>query len=223
MLEISTTEMKEIDRYAIESIGIPSIVLMESAALKVMEEMDLKKMNSFTIICANGNNGGDGLVVARRLILANKKVDLFIVGQLNQGTNDFQVNLDILKNIQVPFNQINSEKEMNLLINSLKENDLTVDAIFGIGLNQEVKGLFYQVIKHINQYSKEILSVDIPSGLDVDSGEILGIAVQANKTISFHQMKKGLLKNKEYSGEIIVADIGIPHFVTDMILDKRRE
>lgn len=100
---------------------------------------------------------------------------------------------------------------------------MTIDAIFGIGLNQEVKRVYYQVIKYINQYSKETLSLDTPSGLDGDSGEVLGVAVRADKTISFHQMKKGLIKNKEYSGEIIVADIGIPHFVTDIILGKIRE
>lgn len=212
--------MQAIDRYAIDTVGIPSIILMESAALKILENIDLQNINSVSIICASGNNGGDGLAIARRLILANKEVDLFIIGNPDKGTKDFQINLTILKNMNIHFTVIDSEHSFDLLEHSLKQNDLTIDAIFGIGLNGEVKGLFYQVIGKINQHSNHILAVDIPSGLDGDSGELLGISVKANQTITFHQMKKGLIKNKLHAGEITVVNIGIPSFVTKIILEK---
>lgn len=212
--------MQAMDLYAIETVGIPSIVLMESAALKVLENINLQNIDSASIICAAGNNGGDGLAIARRLILANKKVDLFIIGNPDKGTKDFKINLTILKNMNVNFTVIDGEYSLDLLEQSIKENDLTIDAIFGIGLNGEVKGLFYQAIEKINQHPKNTLAVDIPSGLDGDSGEVLGVSVKANQTITFHQMKKGLIKNNVYSGEITIADIGIPSFVTEIILGK---
>ncbi|MDN6161341.1 MAG: NAD(P)H-hydrate epimerase [Atopostipes sp.] len=222
MLEITAAEMKTMDQYAIEEIGIPSIVLMESAALKVVEAINLKNTESYTIISATGNNGGDGLAIARRLILANKKVDLFILGDVRTATEDFQINLTILENMEVNYQIINHRESLVKVEEAIKKNDLTIDAIFGIGLDRMVEGIFYQTIEQMNQFTKEILAVDIPSGLDADSGEILGISVQANRTVSFHQMKKGLNKNKEYSGKTILADIGIPAFVTDKILAKKR-
>lgn len=222
MLIISGTQMQAIDRYAIEKIGIPSIVLMENAAIKVVDAIDLEHTESYTIICATGNNGGDGLAIARHLFLNNKKVDLFIIGEPDKGTDDFKINLNILKNIDLAFTIIDNDamKERNLLEKSLKENDLTIDALFDIGLNREVSGLYSQIIKKINQHARKVLAVDIPSGLDADSGKVLGISVKANQTISFHQIKKGLTRNKLYSGELLVADIGIPDFVTQIILDR---
>lgn len=220
MLTISAAEMKAMDSYAIKKVGIPSIVLMESAALKVVENIDLKKKNSFTVICSTGNNGGDGLAIARRLILADKKVELFLLADPEKGTEDFKINLEILKNMGINY-RLYSEADFSIhLKKALMKNDLSIDAIFGIGLNREVEGLYKESIQLINQYAKETLAVDTPSGIDADTGKVFGLAVKADQTISFHLMKKGLLKNKEYSGATIVADIGIPKFVTRLILDK---
>ncbi len=225
MLIISATQMQAIDRYAIEKIGIPSIVLMENAAIKFIDAIDLENTESYTIICATGNNGGDGLAIARHLFLNNKIVDLFIIGEPDKGTDDFKINLNILKNIKLPFTIVNQNlmEAKNSLEKSLKENDLTIDALFGIGLNGEVSGLYSQIIKKINQHARKVLAVDIPSGLDANSGKVLGIAVKANQTISFHHIKKGLSRNKLYSGEVLVADIGIPDFVTQIILDRFKD
>ena len=221
MITISCEEMKAMDSYAIENIRIPSIVLMENAAIKVVDNIDLDKTASFTVVCGVGNNGGDGLAIARHLILNEKKVDLFIIGNLHKGTKDFNVNLNILKNMEIEFNNINSEIELKSLKESLVKNDLTIDSIFGIGLTREVGDIFKEVIFLINNHSNKILSVDIPSGLDGDTGEVLGISVKANKTITFHLPKKGLLKNKECTGEIIVEPIGIPEKATNAILNKK--
>lgn len=220
MLAISCEEMKAMDSYAINNIGIPSLLLMENAALRVLENINLEEKKSFTILCGTGNNGGDGLALARHLILRKKEVDLFIIGQLDKGTEDFNINLNILKKLDVGFIYITGRDELNLLEESVKNRDLTIDSIFGIGLTRRVEGLFYHAIDIINRHSKEILSVDIPSGLDGDTGEVWGISVKADKTVTFHLIKKGLLENGEYTGKLIVEDIGIPDKATRAILKR---
>lgn len=210
--------MKAMDTYAIYVLGIPSIVLMENAALKVIENIDLDTTNSFTVVAAPGNNGGDGLAIARHLLLRDKKVNLFIMGDLNKATADFLTNLTILKNMKVDFIHIPDGNGMESLKVALSESDLTIDAIFGIGLDRPVEGLFGQVIKRMNQYAKKILAVDLPSGLHGNSGEVSGISIQADQTICFHQMKKGLVNREPYTGEVTVVNIGIPNSVTETIL-----
>lgn len=218
MLTITCQQMKAMDSYAINNIGIPSIVLMENAALKVVENIDLEKFNSFTIVCGVGNNGGDGLAVARHLILNRKIVDLFIIGNLEKGTQDFNVNLNILKNLDVEFVNISKDEDLNLLKESLEKNHMTIDSIFGIGLARDVGGMFYDVIKIINEFSKNTISVDIPSGLNGDTGKPMDISIKADKTITFHHMKKGLVNSEDYTGEVLVEDIGIPNRATVEVL-----
>ncbi|NLJ78718.1 MAG: NAD(P)H-hydrate epimerase [Tissierellia bacterium] len=220
MMAISCNEMKSMDRYAIDSIGIPSIILMENAALEVVANVDLDSSNSFTIICGIGNNGGDGLAIARHLILKEKKVELFIIGRLDKGTADFHVNLNILNNMGINYVHIADYETLNDLKISVGSSDLTIDSIFGIGLTRNVGGLFYQTIKIINEYSRDILSVDIPSGLHGDTGQVLGISIKAKKTVTFHRIKKGMVDNEGYTGKIIVGDIGIPQKVTEIILGQ---
>lgn len=218
MLTITCQQMKAMDSYAINNIGIPSIVLMENAALKVVENIDLEKFNSFTIVCGVGNNGGDGLAVARHLILNRKIVDLFIIGNLEKGTRDFNVNLNILKNLDVEFVNISKDEDLDLLKESLEKNHMTIDSIFGIGLARDVGGIFYDVIKIINEFSKNTISVDIPSGLNGDTGKPMDISIKADKTITFHHMKKGLVNSEDYTGEVLVEDIGIPNRATVEVL-----
>lgn len=220
MIRITCNEMRQMDKSAINKIGIPSIVLMENAAFKVLENIDLKENNDFTIISGIGNNGGDGLAIARQLLIKDKNIDLFIIGDLNKGTDDFKTNLNILKNMEIPFTQITQKKDLYVLKEAIEENQVTIDAMFGLGLNKNLEGLYFDVISFTNLYSLYTISVDAPSGLDCDTGNILGIAIKADKTITFHLMKKGLLGNEAYTGEIVVANIGIPEKVTNFILNK---
>ena len=210
MESISCQEMKEMDSYAINTVGIPSIVLMENAALKVINNIDLN-FNNFTVVCGRGNNGGDGLAVARHLIIKGKKVRIYIVGDIKNGTEDFNINLSILKNLKAEIINIKNEKELLQLKEDLSVSDITIDALFGIGLKRNIEGLYLEIIKMINNESKQIISVDIPSGIDGDTGKPMGICVKADKTVTFHKMKKGLLNCGNYTGEIIVEDIGIPN------------
>ena len=111
MESISCQEMKEMDSYAINTVGIPSIVLMENAALKVINNIDLN-YNNYTVVCGRGNNGGDGLAIARHLIIKGKKVRIYIAGDLKSGTEDFNINLNILKNLKAEIINIKDEKEL---------------------------------------------------------------------------------------------------------------
>lgn len=220
MIRITCNEMREMDKEAIRKIGIPSIILMENAAFKVIENIDLEKYNNFTIIAGVGNNGGDGLAIARQLLMKNKNIDLFIIGDIDKGTIDFKTNLNILRNMDIAFNRILDKKDLYILKASLEKNQITIDAIFGLGLNKNLEGLYFDVVSFTNLYSLYTVAVDTPSGLNCDTGNIFGIAIKADKTITFHLMKKGLLGNKAYTGELIIANIGIPEKVTNFVLNK---
>jgi len=210
MKVISCQEMKEIDSHAIKKIGIPGIVLMENAALKVINNIDLN-LNRYAVVCGKGNNGGDGLAVARHLIVNNKRVKVYIAGNVGSGTDDFNINLNILKNLKADITYIKGEKELTALKEDLQNSDLVLDALFGIGLKRNIEGIYFDIIKIMNDSSKQIIAIDIPSGINGDTGEVMGIAVKAVKTITFHAVKKGLMNCEDYAGKIILEDIGIPH------------
>ena len=196
---------KLIDNYAINNLGIPSIVLMENASISFMKHIDMSVKN-YLVICGKGNNGGDGYAIARHLHSAGKNVNIFSLGNENLS-KDCQVNYDICKNLNMKiFSDI---KKLDSL---LLECDAIIEGIFGTGLNSNIEGIYKTVIEKINGYShnRTVYSIDIPSGIDGNSGEILGIAVKADKTVSFVTYKKAFLNiaNKEFFGEISVEDIG---------------
>ncbi len=219
MISVTGSQMKAIDNYCIEKLGIPGIVLMENAALKVIKNIDLNRFNSFTIVCGVGNNGGDGLAVARHLYVLGKKVKVFIIGNLNKGSEDFNTNYNILNNLGLDLIHVDSQETLETLNSSLKSSDMTIDAIFGTGLSREVEGLYRDVISSINAYSNYILSIDIPSGMNSDTGEILGIAVKADITVTMQLMKKGLVGNSSEAGQVIVEPIGMPKIAIDSVLN----
>ena len=183
-------EMRKADSIAIEKYGIPGVVLMENAALACVAEIE--KLNSdvsklkVAIFCGKGNNGGDGFAIARHLYSKNCDVTVF----LTSGTEfkgDALINFEIIK-------------RMNLKIINLKEvpgdldrYDLIVDAIFGTGIKGKITGFNFELIDAINQYSKYTLSVDIPSGINADTGEVCSVCVNAYKTVTFAAYKAGLL------------------------------
>lgn len=220
LITITSEEMKAIDTYCMENLGIPGIVLMENAGLRVIENIDLEKTNSFIIVCGVGNNGGDGLAIARHLIAEGKNVEIFILGKLNNGSEDFKINYTILENINADIFNISKEKDLSVLKNSLVTSDIVIDSIFGTGLSRDVEGLFNKAIALMNEKSKYIISVDIPSGINANTGEVLGISIKANKTVTFQLMKKGLIeeKAKAYVGQVIVEPIGMPQIAIQTIL-----
>ena len=207
---ISCREMKNVDSYAINTIKVPSIVLMENAAIGFVNALNFEHYDEIGIICGVGNNGGDGLAIARQLAVKEKKVIVYIIGNIEKSTVDFNINLEILKNLNIPIVYIANESELHSSISSLKTCDLLIDGIFGIGLTREVGGIFYYMIEFMNYQDTPIYSIDIPSGLNGDTGKPMGISIKANHTVTFHKMKIGLANSSEYTGELSIAHIGIP-------------
>ncbi len=213
--------IKNIDNYCINNLGVPSMVLMENAALKIINNIDFEKFKSFTIVCGIGNNGGDGLAVARQLFCMNMKVDVFIIGE-HSMSNDCSTNYNILKNMGICIEHIIKNEEIEKLKEALCKNGMTIDGIFGIGLKRNIEGIYNEAIKAINEKSSYILSIDIPSGMMCDSFGILGNCVHANKTVSFEVYKKGFLdyESEKYTGNIVIESIGIPEYVVDKFHSK---
>ena len=223
MITVTGDEMKAVDNYCIKELGIPGIVLMENAALKVIKNIDLHNYNSFTIICGVGNNGGDGLAVGRHLVVDGKNVYIYIVGNIEKGSQDFLVNYNILKNMEVDLKHISTIEDLKPLQNSILKSDMVIDSIFGTGLTRNVEGIYKDIILSINDNSKYILSIDIPSGMESDTGKILGTSIKANKTITFQLLKNGLVDNENYTGKVIVEPIGMPKAAIDAIVGNKFE
>lgn len=211
---LDSRQMKSIDEYSINNIGIPSLVLMERAALAVKDRI---VSLSFTAccaqalnlrvlcICGRGNNGADGLAVARLLSQAGFEAEIMLAGGDKEGTDEYETQRRIVKNMGlVHRNSVHME-----------EYDYIVDAIFGIGLSRNVTGVYRDIIENINQAKNaaphiKIISVDIPSGISADDGKVMGVAVRADETVTFGYNKLGLVMfpGAGYAGNVTAADIG---------------
>ncbi|AYD39377.1 NAD(P)H-hydrate dehydratase [Clostridium fermenticellae] len=217
-MKIATVNvMRKIDSYCIEELGIPGIVLMENAALKVIENLKLDKFDRFCIICSKGNNGGDGFSVARHLTIMKKCVDVFLIGNSDRMSHDCKVNYNILKNIGVNAVNVSSKENIDVLGKAILQSDIVVDAMFGTGLSRDISGIFDSVITLVNEYGKYIVAIDAPSGFESDTGKILGNCIKADETVTFGLYKKGFLSYgaDKFTGKISVKNIGIPQFAVD--------
>jgi len=164
---------------------------------------------TIAVVCGTGNNGGDGLVAARHLINAGVKVKVFVIGRISNLKPDPKINYNILK--QMGRRIIFCEETATFSRRFPKNANLIIDSIFGIGLRSEVQSPISDVINHLNRSKIPILAVDVPSGLDADTGKALGAAIRAKTTVTFVASKKGFKKAgaKKYCGKIVVRDIGI--------------
>lgn len=215
--------MKKIEEYYFDKIKMPSILLMENAALKVVKNIGDEFGKSFVIICGRGNNGGDGLVVARHLIAKGKSVKIFIVGDINRGiTHECKINYDIIINMGIGLKSIIMKEDILTLKESLSNCNTVIDCIFGTGISRRVEGIYYDVIKAVNEAYRKVISVDVPSGFDCDSGEIFGTSIKADKTVTFEFYKEGFLKYgaEEYTGTVIVESIGIYEKIIEQYLEN---
>ena len=205
----SRQQARDADKRAIETFGIPSILLMENAAIAVVREM--KEYAVFAIVCSPGSNGGDGLAIARHLCIMGKDVRVYIIGDPKKGSEDFRTNLKIMSRLAPEVLNTVNDENFEEFESALKGCEACIDAIFGTGLNRPVEGIFKRAIEAMNSLSSHIVAVDIPSGLDCDTGEELGVAVRAARTVTFHRMKKGLDISPQFGGDVTVSYIGIPN------------
>lgn len=202
---ITAEQMRHYDSYTINTIGIPSLVLMERAALAVRDEV----LNAFplnlqniVVVAGSGNNGGDGLDVARLLHIAGVKVTILNVGNPDHASNEHQVQDRICQYYKIP-----QTSDLNVL----KDVSLIVDALFGIGIDRPVEGNYATAIEAINNSDAVVVAVDMPSGINTDTGEVMGVAVNATATVTFAVNKVGLTKSagKKHAGRVVVAsDMG---------------
>ena len=164
----------------------------------------------FAVVCSVGSNGGDGLAIARHLCVLGKDVRVFIIGDTEKGSADFKTNLTIMTHLAPDvINNLNADN-FDDFISALKGCETCVDAIFGTGLNRPLEGMYKEAVEAINKNAFHVVAVDIPSGLDANTGDELGAAVKAHKTVTFHRMKKCMDIKPEYCGDITVAYIGVP-------------
>lgn len=203
---VTAAEMKTYDTDTIERIGIASEVLMERAALAVVEELNKTgcRMKRVLVVAGCGNNGGDGIAIGRMLLLQGIRTDIVLMGDLKKCTHETRHQLQILENLGFS-TQSKSEDT---------EYDMIVDALFGIGLSREITGKYQELIEDINRRKEQgafVCAVDIASGVCADTGRVLGCGIRADMTVTFAFAKKGQLfyPGKEYTGRLIVKDIGI--------------
>ncbi len=215
MLWFSRHGLMEVDRRAVEQFGISVPVLMENAGRQVAEvtRSYLLEGSAVLILAGAGNNGGDGLVAARHLANRGHNVRIILIADEEKFTGAAQTQLQIVRKMQLPI-QILSQKPDALadFLGHSDVGDAVIDAMFGTGLNRPLGGAARDLIDQLNQANRRVISVDIPSGLDCDTGQVLGTAVQAAHTISFCGMKIGFESDQaiRYLGQISVGDIGAP-------------
>jgi len=210
-------EVRAFDAWAINELGMPGVVLMENAgracAELVKERLSEMSHPRVCIICGAGNNGGDGYVIARHLLNAGVDVAVALCGPCEKVRGDAAVNLAVLEKqgqeIQlIDVNGSSSEAQAQAL---LTHADLLVDAVFGTGLRGQLSKEWINFIGTLNAQGTPIIAVDIPSGLDCDSGQPLGAAIRAVDTVTFVAVKRGFAfpMAQAYTGRVHVASIGI--------------
>jgi hydroxyethylthiazole kinase-like uncharacterized protein yjeF len=217
MIKVATAEqMQELDRKAIETYRIPGIVLMENAGRGATEVLsntfpDIHKKR-IAIIAGKGNNGGDGLVMARYLLNQGISVRVYLLTDPVGLRGDAETNFNIFHRMKGEVISVPSSKDYLKVKRDLEKFDILVDGIFGTGLDAEVRGYYREVIDHLNTLQKPMVAIDIPSGLDANTGKPLGTAIRASLTITFGLPKIGHLipPGLDYVGKVKVIDIGIP-------------
>jgi NAD(P)H-hydrate epimerase len=205
-------EMKDLDRRATEEFGITEDLLMENAGQAVyfviLQEFGIKG-NKFVVLCGGGNNGGDGLVVARKIHSNGGEVKVFLLDDEAKFKGAAKKNFEIVSQMPIEMSRVST---IDSVISELLDCDAIVDAIFGTGLVRKVSGIHKDVIQLINESQITIFSVDIPSGINGNTGEVMGVAVEADYTVTFGLPKLGnmLLPGFEHCGKLYVSHISFP-------------
>jgi len=212
---LTAAQMQAIDKCAIEEYSIPGMILMENAGRESVETLKRKfpdlASKKIVVFAGKGNNGGDGFVMARHLLNMGADVWVLLLGKLVDLKADAKLNAEIAQKIGVELNEVDANN-FKSFDHRLRHCDLIIDAIFGTGLSKPAKGFYAEVFGEINHLQKFVVSVDIPSGVDSDSGCLIGPYVQANLTLALGMLKRShvTFPSAGVMGDIEVIDISIP-------------
>jgi len=222
MRSLTRDQTRAIDRFAIEQLGVPGVVLMENAGRLCADAVGdflAGPAGRKVAICAGaGNNGGDGFVVARHLAMRGARVAVFLVSPADELSGDAEINYRIARNLHLDIRHVGSAELANLS-RELRGFDVVVDAVGGTGIRGALRGDIAVAAEQINAAGRPVVAVDIPTGLDCDTGRAEGPAVRANLTVTMVARKKGFDSpaSAEFTGEVRVVDIGIPAEVVDRL------
>ena len=227
MYLVSADEMREMDRRTIDVFGLPGRVLMEVAGRGATrwlltcfpEALTLK----IAVLAGRGNNGGDGFVMARHLHQKGARVTVFLLTGEDRVAGDAAANLALVRGLGIPVVCLPDEQAFTARRRDLNHHQLLIDAILGTGLKSDVSGYYQTVIDFINTADKSVFAVDIPSGLDADTGQPRGTCVRADATATFGYAKTGLVlfPGADLTGDLTVVDIGIPPFIADRVAPSK--
>ena len=211
---VTAAQMRCMDQMTVESYLIPGVVLMENAGRGVAQLIGglySQQVYQVVIFCGKGNNGGDGFVIARHMHNWGANVKIILLGKGSELQGDALINYKIAKSMKLEIIEDFQEDQLNSV--DFEIYDAIIDGIFGTGLTREIKGRAESVIRAINtRKTGAVFAIDVPSGLDVDTGEILGVCIEADATATYGGMKKGMLTNEStrLCGNIRVVDISVP-------------
>lgn len=221
---VSAGQMRNIDNNAINKFGIPGIVLMENAALavvnkirKVLHMKEQPKMagKKGVVLVGKGNNGGDGFAIARHLSVAGMEVTVFLFSKAEELTGDARLNYELYLKMGGKIVNVEDEMQIRLFRLALIQADIAIDALFGTGFKGTLPEIIEKYVAEINKSNLTVLSVDIPSGLEADTGKVASIAVKADCTVTFGLAKLGhfLGEGPIHTGELIIDQISIPESI----------
>jgi ADP-dependent NAD(P)H-hydrate dehydratase / NAD(P)H-hydrate epimerase len=212
---VTAKQMQSIDRWTIDELGIPGVVLMENAGGAIVRQLqnaiaDLPA-KKVIIFCGKGNNGGDGFVIARHLFQLGANITVLLAGKLADLKDNAKTNALSAQNLKIAIRELNSEN-INSFDHKLRHSDIIVDALFGTGLSKPATGFMETIINKINQHEKFTISVDINSGIDADSGSLIGPHVFSDITFALASMKNSHLLHPAAGAmkKVDLLDIGIP-------------
>ena len=218
---LSREAVRELDRRAIEEVGVPSLLLMENAGRACADEAQRRFDGGAVLcLCGPGNNGGDGLVIARTLWNRGCEARAIFIGdeeRLERCSEDVRTNARLWRALGRELELVAPADAVAYLREPLAQAGGVVDALFGTGLTRELQEPWGATIRCVNACGSAVLAVDLPSGLEADTGEVLGEAVRATVTVTFVAPKPGFTRGEgpEHCGEIVLAEIGIPRFLYD--------
>jgi len=211
---VNAEQMRRIEEKAIHHYGIPSVLLMENAAWAVVEEIRRRfsmeeaelSTRKAVILVGKGNNGGDGLAVARHLVLQGLDVTVLLFAEMKEFKGDAALNLRLFQGTTGKCFVINGEKQRRLTRLALAQADVVVDALFGIGMRGALPSLVEEYIDEVNSAPGWVVSIDIPSGVEANTGKVYRTAIRAQTTVTFGLPKWGLFlgEGPDYSGRVVV-------------------